>query len=182
MIYYNIYVWKYIFSDINSKRERSGAQMLGWIKSFCADSKSGVIVGADVCEYSFCITDMIGYEFPVINSVVEFQPTDDKENKKALCVKITQRSEERPQYINIGNTRIKLSDIILYWTDTDVKRNFRDRGFWKTPEYVGDTNTYYIYIRTSKDKEFDYTLSYTDEAEFRAACATLDRCLLTVSL
>ena len=153
-----------------------------WIKAFCADEKSGVIIGADACEYSFCVTDMIGFEFPTVNAIVEFQPASDTENKKAVCVRISQRFEERPQYINVNNTRIKISDIILYWTDTDIKRNFRDRGFWKTPEYVGDTNTYYIYIRTSKDKEYDHVISYTDEQEFRAACATLDRYLLVVTL
>ncbi len=156
--------------------------MLGWIKAFYDDTKSGVIVGTDGAEYSFCMTDMLGIDFPTSNAVVEFEAVVGGESRQAKSVKIIRAQEPRPQYINLGNTRIRLSDIILYWTQADAQKNYRDRGFWKTSEYIGNTNTYHIYIRTSSDKEYDYKLVYTDEKEFLAACATLDRCLLVASL
>ena len=156
--------------------------MFGWIKTFSDDKKTGVISGADGMEYSFCLTDIISIEFPTVNSIVGFDAVINEQEKVAKSVKTLQSYEPRPQYINLGNVRIKLSDIVLYWTEAATQKNYRDRGFWKTSEYVGNTNTYYIYIRTSRDREYDYKLTYTDEKDFLFACATLDKCLLTVSL
>lgn len=139
-------------------------------------------MGTDGAEYAFAMNDVLGIDFPTANAVVEFEAVANAETCRATSVKIIHSQEPRPQYINIGNTRIRLSDIIIYWTQADAQKNYRDRGFWKTSEYIGNTNTYHIYIRTSADKEYDYKLVYTDEQEFLAACATLDRCLLVASL
>jgi cold shock CspA family protein len=156
--------------------------MIGRVKVFYEDKKFGFIVGEDNFEYFFHITNIVGVDLPTSNSIVEFEPTVAERGKKAINVKVTQKYEQKPQYINLGRTRIKVSSIKLYWTDKNVEKNYRDRGFWKTREYIGDTITYYIYIRTSKDNYYDYQLTYSDKTEFLAACRMLDTCLATVSL
>ena len=156
--------------------------MIGRVKVFYEDKKFGFIVGEDNFEYFFHITDIIGVDLPTSNSTVEFEPADTERGKKAIKIKVTQKYGQRPQYINLGSTRIKANSIKLYWTDKNVEKNYRSRGFFKSPEYIGNTTTYFIFIRTSKDSYYDYKLTYKDKTAFLEACKMLDKCLSTVSL
>lgn len=156
--------------------------MIGRVKVFYEDKKFGFIVGEDNSEYFFHIANIAGVDLPTSNSIVEFEPTVTERGKKAVNVKVTQKYEQKPQYINLGHIRVKISHIKKYWTDEKVEKNYRSRGFWKSSEYVGDTVTYYIYIRTSKTNYYDYCVEYTDKKAFLEACETLDKVLTTVTL
>ena len=49
-------------------------------------------------------------------------------------------------------------------------------------EYLGETTIYYIFIRTSKDAEYDYRVKFTNKEEFLAACKVLDNALAVVNI
>lgn len=159
--------------------------MIGRVKVFYEDKKFGFIVGEDNFEYFFHITNIIGVDLPTSNSIVEFEPTVSERGKKAINVKVTQKYEQKPQYINLGHHRIKISCIKSYWTETKVEKDYRRYGNWYSPgrtKCVGETETYTIYIRTSNTDDYDYYVKYTDKNKFLSACKMLDECLTTVSL
>ena len=155
--------------------------MLGRVKIYYEDKKFGFIIGEDGYEYFFHITNVISVDLPTSHSLVEFEPTTADRGKKAINVKVTQKYEQRPQYINIGSYRIKISAIKNYWTDKKVEKHYREHLF-KMPEYIGETTIYYIFIRTSKDAEYDYRVKFTNKEEFLAACKVLDNALAVVNI
>lgn len=155
--------------------------MLGRVKIYYEDKKFGFIIGEDNYEYFFHITNVNSVDLPTSNSIVEFEPTVAERGKKAINVKVTQKYEQRPQYINIGKYRIKISTIKSYSTGQDTEKHYVNH-FFKPSEYIGETITYYIYIYLTKDGSYDYRVKFTDKNEFFSACKILDDALGVVNL
>lgn len=89
--------------------------MRGRIKRYFSDKGYGFIAGEDGVDYYFHISNVRTAVQITQGSVVEFDVVraNDKKNNKAVNIKIIE-VKDRPLFIEIGNTRLKLSNIKNY--------------------------------------------------------------------
>ena len=86
--------------------------MRGRIKRYFSDKGYGFIAGEDGVDYYFHISNVRTAVQITQGSVVEFDVVraNDKKNNKAVNIKIIE-VKDRPQFIQLGGTRVKLSNI-----------------------------------------------------------------------
>ncbi|MBQ4353761.1 MAG: cold shock domain-containing protein [Clostridia bacterium] len=154
--------------------------MRGRVKIFYDNKKFGFIIGEDNYEYFFHISDIVSIDMPTSNSIVDFEASSSDKGKKAINIKVIQRYEQRPEFINIGRFRIKINKIKEYHTHTESERKLVASYFLKPNEYVDVIKGYTLVISM-----FDgcyYTIKYTEKEDIDNACKTLDKYLGTVNL
>ncbi len=155
--------------------------MQGRVKMFSQDKGYGFILGEDGYDYFCHISEIHSVDMPTANSIVEFQPSETERGKKAISVTVVQKYEQRPEFINLGNHRIKVSKIRNYRTITATDKELVYKGKWYEANIYKDVEVaWHIYIYMSD--ETTYTITYTQKDEFVAACQHLDKILGTVKL
>lgn len=96
--------------------------MRGRIKRYFSDKGYGFIAGEDGVDYYFHISNVRTAVQITQGSVVEFDVVraNDKKNNKAVNIKIIE-VKDRPQFIQLGGTRVKLSNIKNYGISSNGK-------------------------------------------------------------
>lgn len=94
--------------------------MRGRIKRYFSDKGYGFIVGEDGVDYYFHISNVRTAVQITQGSIVEFDVVrvNDKKNDKAVNIKVAE-VKNRKLFIEIGNTRLKLSNIKDYGIGSD---------------------------------------------------------------
>lgn len=153
--------------------------MRGRVKVFYDNKKFGFIIGEDGYEYFFHISNIISVDIPTSNSIVEFEPTESEKGKNAIKVNVLQKFEQRPEFINLGSSRIRIKDIRSYYVSQSEEREAVSTGWFSAPDYYTIT-TYYLYIEM-KNSEC-YHICYNNKSDRDKDCETLDKYLSTVQL
>lgn len=96
--------------------------MRGRIKRYFSDKGYGFIVGEDGVDYYFHISNVRTAVQITQGSIVEFDVVrvNDKKNDKAVNIKVAE-VKNHPQFIQLGGTRVKLSNIKNYGISSNGK-------------------------------------------------------------
>ena len=94
--------------------------MTGRIKMYNNTKSFGFIAGDDEQDYFFHATGLKSEEYPAPGRLVEFSPDRGPKGPIAKKISIIETKYNRPSFITIGTTRIRLSDIKSYEITTDL--------------------------------------------------------------
>ncbi len=85
----------------------------GRIKVYKEDKYYGFIIGEDGNDYFFHFSDVRNIDEPVVNSIVEFEPSTNSKGRYAVNIRYLTRRKV-PAFVDLGNVRIKVSNIKNY--------------------------------------------------------------------
>ncbi len=88
--------------------------MKGRVKMFNEEKGYGFILGDDANDYFVHITEVKSVDTLTRGTIVEFQPAETERGKVAKGVSVSESVVKRPAFVELGNTRIKLSNIKNY--------------------------------------------------------------------
>ena len=170
--------------------------MVGRYKYFNEEKGFGFITGEDGRDYFAHISEVKSVQLPYRGATAEFTPA---ENGKGLAAKqILVRDAERcPQFIQIGGTRIKLSDIREYHVgkeysktkkEVEVRNHGLDKLLWGNYRKVEKEEVYpkyclYIYLRRGRPSwDWDHCFERDSEDEIKEIANQLDKYIGNASI
>ena len=105
--------------------------MKGRVKMFNQDKGYGFILGDDKYDYFFHVSEVKSMDMPTSNSIVEFEESSSEKGRKAINIKVVQKFEQKPEFINLGKHRIKINKIKEYSVSKKSEREcVYDPGFF----------------------------------------------------
>ena len=144
--------------------------MLGRIMSVNDTKNIGFIAGEDNNKYFFRVSEVICMSLPTINSIVEFIPGENERGKMAKEIHIKELAQPKPEFIRIGNDRIKISNIRDYYYGT----------YYKPQEGLYDYSlieTHGLRISTYQDMEYNFDSKTYGRYELENKLKLLDELL-----
>ncbi len=151
--------------------------MVGRYKYFNEEKGYGFITGEDGQDYFAHISEVKSIQLPYRGATAEFTPIQNDKGAAAVDIHV-QAFDSRPRFIQIGEYRIKLSDIREYEIVREYKKgrklvleNYSSKVF----EVEYPVYCLYIYLhRACSPENWDFRFERESEDEIRELVQKLD--------
>ena len=155
------------------------ARMIGRYKHVNDEKGFGFITGEDGEDYFAHISEVKSVQLPYRGAIAEFTPTQNAKGFAAKDVQV-RTALNRPQFVQFGEHRIKLSDIRSYRVETlerSRKVSVPTKNLWGAMIYcdkIEEYTVYRLYVYLYSNKNAEYWFDWEDEEQMKAAVKQLD--------